>query len=323
VNKITVLVSSAGRRVELIRCFRADAEELGIELRVVATDMQPNMSSGCKEADKSYAVSGCARPMFIAEMLKVCSDEQVDLLIPTIDTELLLFSEERQKFLGVGTEIAVSAPEVVKVARDKYKTFQFLTESGVPCPRTFLPQDYSHGQLEDFFPAILKPRGGSSSKGLIRVNSFEEFPPLDKIQDYIVQEIYEGVEYTVNIFFDMKGNQLASIPHLRIETRGGEVSKGVTKRVAQLDTISKAIASSMSGFRGVLCYQAIVKPSGDIGVIEINARFGGGYPLSHSAGGKFSKWLLEEISGRVSTANNEWRSNMQMLRYDAAFFELQ
>jgi carbamoyl-phosphate synthase large subunit len=320
-NEINVLVSSAGRRVELIKCFRSDAAELDIKLRIIATDMHPDLSSGCAAADKSYKVSNCSDPVFLSEMLKICREEKVDLLVPTIDTELLVLSEQRQVFFGFGTEIAISSPNVIKMARDKYKTFQFLTRCNVPCPRTFLMADFSPEQEKSCFPVILKPRGGSSSKGLIRVSSTEDFPILDNPQDYIVQEIFEGEEYTVNLFFDNVGDLITSIPHLRIETRAGEVSKGCTKRVKQFEQISQTIAASLNGFRGVLCYQAIVKPSGETGVFEINARFGGGYPLAHHAGGKFSKWLLEEVSGRISTASKNWKADVQMLRYDAAFFE--
>jgi carbamoyl-phosphate synthase large subunit len=55
-------------------------------------------------------------------------------------------------------------------------------------------------------------------------------------------------------------------------------------------------------------------------LFEINARFGGGYPIAHHAGATFTKWLLEEAAGMPSSANNEWRSGVRMLRYDQAVF---
>jgi carbamoyl-phosphate synthase large subunit len=55
-------------------------------------------------------------------------------------------------------------------------------------------------------------------------------------------------------------------------------------------------------------------------VFEINARFGGGYPLAHHAGATFARWLLEEAVGLEPTCHNDWRDGVRMLRYDAALF---
>jgi carbamoyl-phosphate synthase large subunit len=55
-------------------------------------------------------------------------------------------------------------------------------------------------------------------------------------------------------------------------------------------------------------------------VFEINARFGGGYPLAHQAGATFSQWLLEEVAGLPATANDRWQDGVLMLRYDSAVF---
>jgi carbamoyl-phosphate synthase large subunit len=56
-------------------------------------------------------------------------------------------------------------------------------------------------------------------------------------------------------------------------------------------------------------------------VIEINPRFGGGYPLSHAAGADFPRWLLEEALGLPSSAAaGAWRDGLVMLRYDDAVF---
>jgi carbamoyl-phosphate synthase large subunit len=55
-------------------------------------------------------------------------------------------------------------------------------------------------------------------------------------------------------------------------------------------------------------------------VIEINPRFGGGYPLSHRAGAPMTRWLLEDILGLPSTASENWNEGVMMLRYDRAVY---
>jgi carbamoyl-phosphate synthase large subunit len=138
--------------------------------------------------------------------------------------------------------------------------------------------------------------------------------------DMVVQERLVGDEYTVNIFFDRKGELRCAIPHLRIATRAGEVSKGRTARLAALEDMAKRLAEILPGARGPLCFQAIVNSEGVPSLFEINARFGGGFPLSHRAGAHFSRWLLEEAAGLPLSADDNWQSGVQMLRYDAAIF---
>jgi carbamoyl-phosphate synthase large subunit len=64
----------------------------------------------------------------------------------------------------------------------------------------------------------------------------------------------------------------------------------------------------------------MVDDAGTPAVFEINARFGGGYPLAHRAGAQFAQWLLEEASGRRLSAHNDWQGGVVMLRYDQAVF---
>src|SRR5262249_22764657 len=109
----------------------------------------------------------------------------------------------------------------------------------------------------------------------------------------------------VNVFFDREARLCCAIPHVRREVRAGEVSKGTTRHHARLERIANQLAEVLPSPRGALCFQAIVDDE-QVGVLEINARFGGGFPLAHAAGARFSQWLLQEAVGLPSAANNEW-----------------
>jgi carbamoyl-phosphate synthase large subunit len=169
------------------------------------------------------------------------------------------------------------------------------------------------------WPVIVKPNSGSASIGILRPSSAEELSKIPT-KDYIVQELWQGTEYTVNLFFDPQGHLRCAIPHRRIEVRAGEVAKGRTERITCLAEAATRVAKALPGARGPLCFQAIVTDSGDYAVFEINARFGGGYPLAHHAGARMSQWVLEEIMGLPSSAHDDWRPGVTMLRYDTAVF---
>src|ERR1041385_6289910 len=70
-SMLTIMFSSAGRRVELIRCFQKDAEALGQQLRTVAVDLNPTMSPACQIADRSYEVPRSTEPAFVERLLEI------------------------------------------------------------------------------------------------------------------------------------------------------------------------------------------------------------------------------------------------------------
>ena len=316
----TILISSAGRRVELIRCFRDGAARLGIELRVIAVDVDPAMSAACQVADLAVRVPRCDRTEFIDELLRVCLRHEVDLVVPTIDPELEPLSAQAGRFGEIGVALAVAAPEVVRLARDKLRTAHFLASRGLPAPRSGRLDEVMADPAAWPWPLMIKPRAGSSSVGIRILSLPDQLAELGGSPEYLAQELLRGDEYTVNMFFDRSGRLRCAIPHLRCEVRAGEVAKGIMRRHPELEAIARALGGALPGARGALCFQAIVDAAGRAVVFELNARFGGGYPLAHHAGARFAQWLLEEAAGRPLSAHNDWQDGILMLRYDHAIF---
>jgi carbamoyl-phosphate synthase large subunit len=80
------------------------------------------------------------------------------------------------------------------------------------------------------------------------------------------------------------------------------------------------VSEALPGAYGPLNIQCFMEESGTIRIIEINARFGGGYPLAHRAGGRFTDWLLDEMEGKRISSFDDWTDDLAMLRYDEAVF---
>lgn len=318
---VTVLISSMGRRVGLIQCFRDSAQKLGLGIRVLGCDAEPEMAPAKWFVDSAFKIPRCSEPDFINKLLNICKDEHVDLLVPTIDTELILLASNKELFQAVGTTVAISALEVVNISRNKIQTARLLMNNQIETPRFATADEFLKAPERLKLPVILRPVAGSGSKGLIIVESMSELEHirLDP-QNYMAQEMYQGREYTVNMFFDRGGSLKCAIPHLRYEIRAGEVSKGITRRVPELINIARRMASALKGAYGPMCFQAIMDDHGKAVVFEINARFGGGYPLAHQAGARFAQWLIEDVKGLPSTASDEWQDGVVMLRFDSAVF---
>ncbi|MFL6353878.1 MAG: ATP-grasp domain-containing protein [Bryobacteraceae bacterium] len=318
---VNILISSAGRRVSLMNCFRESLSELGISGRVIAVDATP-YSAAVQLADDFYLVPRCTDPNFIPEIQQICEQEQVHLVVPTIDPELPAYAAAREQFRKQGTAIAISSPDTVRICNNKILTHEWLVAQGVPVPKQAAPEVVLADSRDWLLPLVVKPIDGSGSLGVRTVTSFGELAALvSKSNGVIVQECIQGAEYTINVFLDREGRCLCAVPHFRMEVRGGEVSKGVTVKSREMMHLADTIVESMPGACAALNVQCFSTAAGDLKVIEINARFGGGYPLAHRAGAPMTTWLIEEILGRERRERFDgWQDGLTMLRYDEAVF---
>jgi carbamoyl-phosphate synthase large subunit len=318
---VKVLFSSAGRRVALINTFRNAARELGNDITVIAVDMDPSWSPACQVADIACRVGRCTSDEFIPQMLDICRKYQVNLIVPTIDTELMFFAENRDLFVETGTEIHIGDSEFVAIARDKAATAKALAGSHISVPESWKIQDILNNFRQIPFPVLIKPRDGSCSKGISVLSCIEElYNKIRNPEDWLAQEICTGQEYTINCFYDRSGKCVSCVPHFRRFVRDGEVCFAQTERVPEFTEIAHKLSGIFKGIRGCICFQGFKQEDGSVRVFEINARFGGGYPICDKAGGTFARWLLQEVLGQPPDYHDNWREGVRMLRYDEAVF---
>jgi len=320
-SHLTVLFSSAGRRVELIQCFREAARNLKIDLVVIAIDMDPSWSPACQVADLCCRVPRCTSDGFPDEVVGLCKQHEVDLIIPTIDPELSVYANIRHALAAGGTEVLVSSEAFVGVARDKEATARILGNYDIPVPETWSLGDVLEEMVQPSFPLLLKPKAGSCSKGIITISSRDELERINlDAALYVLQEICTGEEFTINCFYDRSGAFVACVPHFRKFVRDGEVCSAQTRRVPAFTAIARKFPNIFEGLWGSLCFQGFMAHDGSVKVFEINARFGGGYPICDRAGGTFVRWILQDLIGQKPDYHDNWREGLRMLRYDAAVF---
>jgi carbamoyl-phosphate synthase large subunit len=304
----------------LVESFRGALRELGVHGRVLGIDAHPETAPAAYLVDKCIPVQRCSDPRYIDEVLRIAIEEEVCLIVPTIDTELMAYARSRQRFLEHGIAVTISDPETIAIACDKVETHRWLVKNEFPTPRQGSPDEVLRNPAQWTFPLILKPRYGSASAGVFTITSPAALKEIaGGSQDLIAQELARGDEYTINVFVQ-DGRGVCAVPHRRLETRGGEVSKGITVRDERLMELATAVAERLPGARGALNVQCFLNSEGAINIIEINARFGGGFPLADRAGARYPLWLLQRLLGKRSTVTDEWQDGLLMLRYDDAVF---
>lgn len=312
-----VLLSSAGRRVALLDHIRRDLADLALVGNVVATDMT-ELSAAAQRADRFIKVPPVSDPKFSQRILDVCSNHAISLLIPTIDSELSTYARLRGPLAELGTLVLVSGPETVSLSGDKRATNKWLRSAGFPTPEQWSVDEARQGGVP--LPVIAKPAQGSASMGVRLIATDQELQGLSGA-DLVVQRVAEGVEYTVDVWVDSRGAHRCSVPRRRMQVRAGEVSKGITDAREDVVSLTTVLAEALPDPFGPLTVQLFAAPDGAIKIIEINPRFGGGYPLAWEAGARYPRWALQETrSVPYDPTTFRWRDGLVMLRYDDAVF---
>ena len=313
-KRLNILITSAGRRVELVQAFQESLRRYVPSGKVYTTDLNPLYSAACQLSDLAFKTPAVNSPDYVESLIDLCISHDIGLIIPTIDTELSILSKFIGKFKEIGTDLVISDYQLVFSCRDKRLTADLFTELGIDYPKIFDPNFLT-------FPCFCKPYDGSCSAGAFPLLSEDMLN--DEIQSdkkNIFMELIDSdyTEYTIDAYYSSKGELRCIVPRERIEVRGGEVSKGVTRKNYvynyMLDKLSR-----IKGARGCLTVQVFYNSTMEsIKGLEVNPRFGGGFPLAYAAGAKYPEWLiLEYFYGETIGFFDEWEDGLTMLRYDA------
>lgn len=309
---IKILVTGVGRRIELMQAFRQAAQVLNIDFKLYGADMA-GTAPALAFCDYTRKVCGMRDADYIPQLLNICKEDSIDLVMPTIDTDLLVLSQHAEMFSEIGTKVMISAVDKIALCRDKNKTADFFEQCGLKTPRTV--NDYH--KYTGPYPCFIKPKDGSSSINAYKINDAEELKVYaDVVADYIVQPFIEGTEYTVDIFCDFEGNPIYITPRIRLAVRSGEVLK---TEICMDEKIISEIKQLITVFKpcGPMTVQLIRQnTTGDDYFIEINPRFGGGAPLSMKAGAKSAEAILRILSGEQLSYQKHVNDHAIYSRFD-------
>lgn len=206
--KHNILITSAGKRVALTRYFKETLNRFFPEAKVFIADMNPEMAPVSYVCDGSFKVPRVNAPEYPAELLKICEDNNVGMVIATIDTELLLLADLKVEFKQKDIHIMVSDKVFVNMCRDKRNTGDFFEKHGVRVPKEV-------DKFNPSFPLFAKPYDGSLSANLHYIKCKEELSPeiLEDpkllFMEYIDKKVYK--EYTVDMYFGKDNRDRKSV----------------------------------------------------------------------------------------------------------------
>lgn len=163
-----ILFTGVGRRVELLQAFRNATLVLNKELKIYGADMA-GTAPALVYCDYTRKVVAMKDEKCIDNLLSICEADKIDLLIPTIDTDLLVLSENKRRFEDIGTRVVISELEMIRICRDKNNTSQFFVDCGLHTPMPVNDwKEYQSG-----YPVFIKPKDGSSSINAFKVGVYK------------------------------------------------------------------------------------------------------------------------------------------------------
>ena len=227
---------------------------------------------------------------------------RIDLVIPSLDETLAGWAERREAFAAAGTQILISPSETLAVCQDKWRTYQFFREQGIPTVATSREQRHP----------LVKPRFGRGGSG-VRITK----EPVD-MTGMLSQEVAAGFEVTVDALFNHRGEAVYVVPRRRIGVRDGKSTGGETFAHAGIERLVRRIGEALP-FHGPINFQCFLDGN-TIRFIEINPRIAGGMALGLAATENWIRVIVEHLLPGKAVTPVPVRYGLRMVRYYAECF---
>ena len=328
-----ILFTCAGRRNYLINYFRDALKGRG---KVFAMDMS-DTAPAMVDADVAITVPSVYDINYIPSLIEIIQIHKINAIISLNDLELPILSRHLKYLQSTGVKVLVSSESVIDIAFDKIKTFNFIKSIGLKTPLTFTSLKEANDALKTnkiTYPVVVKPRWGSASIGIDFPETYEELNLSFKLQHIklkksilnivsqqdannaiLIQENMNGQEYGLDIVNDFEGNYFGTFVRKKINMRSGETDKAISVIDDRFNKIGEIISSNLKHI-GILDCDIFVS-NNEFYILELNPRFGGGYPFSHEAGiniaAIYIDWLFSE---KDIKQHNKYKSGMLFSKCD-------
>lgn len=235
---------------------------------------------------------------------KVVDEKKIDMVIPSLDETLSDWSKRKELFEAKGVLVLLSDVKTIEICQDKWQTYQFFKEAGIPTPATSLQQDY----------LLVKPRFGRGGRDICITQKSVE------MNDMISQELLQGKEYTVDVFCDKKGNPIYIVPRLRGAVREGKSTAGTVVCHPEIESWVRKICSSLCfiGPVNMQCFEC--KETQKIHFTEINPRIAGGMALGFAATENWINLAVDHFLHGKEIKSQKIHYGLRMKRYYAEVF---
>ena len=293
---MNILILSCGTRYKLVEYFKKCTK---IE-KVICSDVS-ELAPALLAADVAYIVPKMTDVRYLDRIIEICKKESVNAVLPLHEEELLLISKNKKVFADNGILPIISDYQKVLLCKDKYELSQYLSKSGISAVESFLAEEYVSDENKSFETFFVKPRTGAGSVDTYMVHSKKMLKAImeEYDEDFIVQPAIIGKEYGVDVYVDMiSGEVISFFCKEKLRMRAGETEKSLSVRNEEIENLVKEAVIKI-GLRGPIDIDVLEK-DGKFFILEINPRFGGGYPHAYECGVDFPVLIANNCANDVN-----------------------
>lgn len=249
---------------------------------------------------------------YVDELINLCVSESIDCLFPVHSTEIEKIAQRAQDFWKNYILVVAADYENISRFNDKVTFSRYCNKHNLPTIKTY---EFSKSLK---FPIYVKPKSGSSSKGHFVANSYNELisnlDPETLKEKYILQEVIDAPEITVDAYSSFIDSTVTCLPRLRLRVQDGKATSCKAFYDEELIALCTHILQT-SNYRGP-CNLQFFKTETGYKLIEINPRMSaGGLPLTVKCGLNIPEIALYELSTGSKSVNSDIRYNLTMHRY--------
>jgi carbamoyl-phosphate synthase large subunit len=298
---MNLLFSCIGRRGYIADYFRPHLQRTD---RIIGTSNTP-WTSGFFYCDQNYVLPSISNELeYIRSVLAVSEKESVAAILSFYDLDVDCLARHGAEFAKRGIRLVLPNAKVSRLCLDKYATHQFLQQNHIRSPRSFIDYELARKAIQNNelnFPVIVKPRFGFASRNLFIAKNPAQLETFFQYEnDMMIQELVKGEEYGFDIFNDFSGKVIQIMVKQKHAMRAGETDQATTIHHTTLLDVGVQLAEALKHV-GPLDVDAFLDKNGKICVLELNPRFGGGYPVSHLAGADFPGLIVRMLKGETLT----------------------
>ena len=304
-----VLVTGAGgpSGVSILRAME------GEPVTMLAADIDPFAAGLYLVApDRRAILPRGDDPLFADQLLERCRRDGVDVVVPTVDTELLPLAERREDYAAAGVALVLASEETLGACLDKW-ALAARCRGHVRVPETLLV-DAAFDPAPIALPVIVKPRSGSGSRGIRLVERRAELEALERDGTLLVQEHLPGAEYSLDVLARADGHVAGVVPRERLKVDSGIAVTGRTLHDEGLETFARTVARRIA-LTTVANVQVKLDAAGVPALLEVNPRFPGTMPLTVAAGIDMPRLAIGEALGRPIPEGPLPFADIAMVRY--------
>lgn len=300
---INVLITGAGGAAA-VSFLNAVREE--VDCNYFMGDIDP-FAAGLYlvEEDQRIILPRGDDPNFIDKLIEICFEYEIKVLVPTVDVELIPISQSMKIFEDIGVKVLLADCGTLEMCLDK-DTLIKSCEPFVDVPRSeVLNEDFDDSDWK--YPLFVKPRAGSGSRGIVKIDSPIELAGQIRDGSLLVQEFLCGAEYSVDVIADRKGNVLATVPRERLKVDSGIAVASRTVKDADLEKQARTVAKVI-GLKYTANIQFKRNREGKACLLEVNPRFPGTMPLTVESGVNMPVISLKNVLDLpIENENLEWK----------------